>query len=74
MLVISLITLVVASASAFLSLNIQEEVFKVATSCFAILSFFIALFLAPWTLKLAIFAVPLLIEKLNKWSTESSLN
>lgn len=74
MLVLSLITLLVASVSTFLSLNTQEDVFKAAMGCSAVISLLLTLFFAPWVLKLAIIAIPLVIDKFNDLSTERSLN
>jgi hypothetical protein len=74
MLVFSLITLFIASIAAFLSLSTKEEVFKAAMVCAAAIFMFLTLVLAPWLLKLAIVAVPLAIDRINKWSTEKSTN
>lgn len=74
MLLISLITLAIASVSAFLSLNMREEVVKVAMGCVAILSSLLTLLFAPWILKLAIVAVPLIIDRLNDRATKEFLN
>ncbi|MDJ0581494.1 riboflavin synthase subunit alpha [Crocosphaera sp.] len=70
MLIISLITLVIASVSAFLSVNLQEDVVKVSMGCVALLSALLTLICAPWVLKLSIIAIPLLIDRLNNLTTE----
>lgn len=72
MLVISIITLLIASLSAFMSFNAQEEVVKVFMGFTAILSLFLTLVFAPWILKLSIAAIPLLLDRLNNWSTQRS--
>jgi hypothetical protein len=64
MLVISLITLAIASLSAFFSLNMQEEVFRVAIKCIALLSLFITLLLAPWAIKLTLAAILVVSDRL----------
>lgn len=74
MLLASLITLTIASVSAFLSFNVREEVVKATMGCVALLSFLLTLLLAPWVLKLSIVAVPLIIDRLNNRTTEKSLN
>jgi hypothetical protein len=70
MLVLSLVTLTIASLSAFLSLKTQEDVVKAAMACTAIIAIFLTLVLAPWLLKLTIVAIPVAIGKLNNWSAE----
>ncbi len=66
MLVASLITLGIASMSAFLSLNLQEDIVKVSMGCLALLSLLVTLILAPWILKLSLVAVPLYFERFKK--------
>jgi hypothetical protein len=44
----------------------------VATGFVAVLSLFLTLLMAPWVLKLSIVAVPLLLDRLNNWSTQKS--
>jgi hypothetical protein len=58
MFILSLITLAIASTSAFVSLNAKEEVFKVAMAGLAIVSVFLTLVLAPWELKLILATIP----------------
>ncbi len=74
MLIISLITLAIASVSAFLSLNLKEDVVKVSMGCIALLSSLLTLIFAPWVLKLSIVAIPLVIDRLNHLTTEESPN
>ncbi|MDJ0508807.1 MAG: riboflavin synthase subunit alpha [Crocosphaera sp.] len=74
MLIISLITLGIASVSAFLSFNLKEDVVKAALGCVAVLSSLLTLLFAPWALKLSIVAIPLLLDKLNDLTTEESTN
>ncbi|MDJ0657886.1 MAG: riboflavin synthase subunit alpha [Crocosphaera sp.] len=74
MLIISLITLAIASVSAFLSLNLKEDVVKVSMGCIAVLSSLLTLIFAPWVLKLSIVAIPLVIDRLNNLTTEESPN
>ncbi|ACK65289.1 hypothetical protein PCC8801_1223 [Rippkaea orientalis PCC 8801] len=71
MLILSLMTLAIASGSAFVSLNVKEEVIKAAMGCTAVLSFLLTLICAPWLLKLTIVAIPLVIlDRLNNKTTE----
>lgn len=73
MLMFSLITLTIASVSAFLGFHAKEDVFKAAMGCTATLSTFLTLIVAPWILKLAILAIPILvIDRLNNKTTEES--
>ncbi|EAZ92208.1 hypothetical protein [Crocosphaera chwakensis] len=74
MLIISLITLAIASVSAFLSYNLKEDVVKAAMGCVALLSSLLTLLFAPWILKLSIIAIPLVIDRLNNLTTEESPN
>lgn len=74
MLIISLITLAIASVAAFLSYNLKEDVVKAAMGCVALLSSLLTLLFAPWILKLSIIAIPLVIDRLNNLTTEESPN
>ncbi|MDJ0845691.1 riboflavin synthase subunit alpha [Crocosphaera sp.] len=74
MLIISLITLAIASVSAFLSLNLKEDVVRASMACVAVLSSLLTLIFAPWVLKLSIVAIPLVIDRLNNLTTEESPN
>lgn len=74
MLVLSLITLAVASVATFVSFNTREEVVKTAMGFTAVIFSFLTLLLAPWALKLAIVAIPLALDRINNWSTEKSIN
>jgi hypothetical protein len=74
MLVLSIITLGIASVAAFLSLNTKEEVFKVSMVCTSIIFTVLTLAIAPWFLKLMIVAIPFALDKLNNRSTEKSIN
>ncbi|CCQ50096.1 riboflavin synthase subunit alpha [Crocosphaera watsonii WH 8501] len=70
MLIISLITLLIASVSAFLSINSNEDIVKVSMGCVALLCSLITLIVAPWVLKLSIIAIPLVIDRLNNLTKE----
>jgi hypothetical protein len=74
MLVLSLITLAIASASAFLSLHTKEDVVKAAMACMAIVAIFLTLSIAPWPVKAIVFVLVSLSLKINNWSTERSTN
>ncbi len=73
MLVISLISLSIALLCTFLSLNLQDEVFRVAIRCTAILACLFTLIVAPWELKLTLMAVTILFEKFDRWLSKSSV-
>ena len=65
----SLITLGIAALATCLSFNTKEEIVKVFTASIAVLTGFIALCYAPWVIKLGIVAVPLLLDRVNHWSS-----
>lgn len=66
MLVLSILTLLIASVSAFLSLNTQEEIVKVASGFTSVLLLLFTLFVAPWPLKLGLVAIPMAWDRLSK--------
>ena len=66
----SLISLGIAACAVFMSFNTKEEIVKVATASVALLSGFFALIYAPWTIKLAIVAIPLVLDRINHWSSD----
>ncbi len=68
MLILSVVSLAIASVSVFLSLNVQEEVIKVALICTAIFAVLLTLFCSPWTLKLSLAAIPFVIERVYRFS------
>jgi hypothetical protein len=68
MLVPSLVTLTVATITAFFSLNSEEEVFRVAMGFASALSVILTLIFAPWLVKLIVVAIPLVLDKINYWS------
>ena len=70
MLVLSLVSLAIATLTACLSINSQEEVFKVAMAFAALLATVLTLFFAPWELKLIVILVPLLVDKFASRSAE----
>lgn len=70
MLVLSLVSLAIATVTTCLSLNSQEEVFKVAMGFTALLFTVLTLFFVPWELKLLVILVPLILERLANQSAE----
>ena len=66
----SLISLGIAACAVFMSFNTTEEIVKVATVSIAVLSGFLALIYAPLTIKLIIVAIPLVLDRINHWSSE----
>jgi hypothetical protein len=74
MLVLSLLSLVLASLSAFLCITIQEDVVRASLGCVAVLSILVTLFFAPWALKLTLAAVPFGLERFYRFSQPSSID
>ncbi len=66
----SLFTLGIAACAMCLSFNTKEEIVKVATAFVAVFTGFLALCYAPWVIKLVIVAVPLLLDRINHWSSD----
>lgn len=58
MLIPSLVALVISCLSVYLSLNSQEEIIQLVSSCIALASLLLSFVLAPW-LVLLILVVPL---------------
>lgn len=65
MLVPSLMALAIAAVAVCLSVNTKEEMVKVAAVGTAGLCLLISLVFAPWMVKLAIVALPLVSEKFH---------
>ena len=74
MLVFSLISLAIATVTACLSVNSQEEVVKAAMAFAALLASLLTLLLAPWILKLMIVLAPVMLDKLNNRSAGTWTN
>jgi hypothetical protein len=68
MFLLSVVSLAIASVSAFFSLSVQEEVVKVALACTAVFAIFLTLVCAPWSLKLTLVAIPLVVERVYSLS------
>jgi len=68
MLIPSLMSLVVATVAAWVSVNTKEEVVQVALGLISLLSALLALFFAPWTIKILAIALPLLLERIQRAS------
>jgi len=68
MFLLSVVSLAIASVSAFFSLNVQEEVLKVSLAFTAVFAIVLTLFCAPWSLKLTLAAIPLVIERVYSFS------
>ncbi len=63
MLVLSILSLVIASLSAILCFTVQEDVVRASLGCVTVLSVLLTLFFAPWALKLSLAAVPFGLER-----------
>lgn len=74
MIIPSLVTLVLATVAALFSLNTEEEIFKVSMGFVSALSAFLTLVFAPSLVKVLIILIPLILDKLNYWSTDKSSN
>lgn len=68
MFLLSVVSLAIASISAFFSLSVEEEILKVSLALTAALAIFLTLVFAPWTLKLSLVAVPFVIERIYRSS------
>ncbi|MEB3192386.1 MAG: riboflavin synthase subunit alpha [Snowella sp.] len=64
MLVLSLVSLAIASISIFIFLNVQEDVVRPCFAVTAAFALFLTLCLAPWALKLTLVAIPIALERL----------
>jgi hypothetical protein len=64
MLVLSLVSLAIASISTFIFLNVQEDVIRPCFAVTAALALLLTLCLAPWALKLTLVAIPITLERL----------
>jgi hypothetical protein len=65
MIIPSLMSLVIATVAAWLSLNTKEEVVQAAMGLTALFSCLLALFFAPWIFKVLVVGVPLLLERMK---------
>jgi len=68
MFLISVVSLVIALVSMFFSLSVQEEILKVSLAFTAVFAIFLTLVCAPWSLKLTLVAIPLVIERVYSLS------
>ncbi len=74
MLVLSLITLALATIAAYLSIKTQEEIFKVGMAGTSLISGLLTLWFAPWELKVLIVIIPLVLDKIFSKSREHWTN
>jgi hypothetical protein len=68
MLVISILSLVLASLSAIFFFMVEDDVVRASLGCVAVLSILVTLFSAPWALKLTLAAVPFGVERFYRLS------
>ncbi|MEB3224913.1 MAG: riboflavin synthase subunit alpha [Synechococcus sp.] len=61
----SILSLGIAAFATCLSLNIKEEIVKVAMGCVAVLTGILALCYAPWEIKLLGIALPIIFNRLD---------
>lgn len=66
----TLLTIGIAAFATLLSISTKEEIVKVATAFVAILAGFLALCYLPWMIKIAVVSVPLVLDRVNHWSTD----
>lgn len=71
---LSLITLGIATITTYLSINSQEEIFKVGMATVAIIFGLLSLFFAPWELKLLVIVIPFILEKIATKSRQNWTN
>lgn len=74
MLVLSILSLALASFSAFLCFTVQEDVVRASLGCVAVLSILVTLFFAPWALKLSLAAVPFGVERFYRMNQNTPLD
>jgi hypothetical protein len=67
MLVFSFVVLGALVASILLGLRSKEEIFRVSMACTAIVSLVVFLVISPWSLKLAIVAIPFAFDNFLGW-------
>ncbi|MBE9203273.1 riboflavin synthase subunit alpha [Synechocystis sp. PCC 7339] len=73
MLVLSILSLALASFSAILCFTVQEDVIRASLGCVAVLSILVTLFFAPWALKLTLAAVPFGVERFYRLSQNAPM-
>ncbi|AFY39196.1 hypothetical protein Lepto7376_2946 [[Leptolyngbya] sp. PCC 7376] len=66
----SLISLSIAACAMCWCFNTKEEIVKVAMASVAVFAGFLALCYVPWIIKLTIVAVPLILDRINHWSSD----
>jgi hypothetical protein len=58
-------------ASTVLGLRSKEEVFRVFMACVAVLSLVTFLIVSPWSLKLAVVAIPFALDNFLGWISDN---
>ncbi len=71
MLALSLVTLLVAAIALYISYKIQDDVFRAAIRFTSLTFSLVTLFCAPWSLKLCLVVILLVIASIVSWSTEN---
>ncbi len=71
MLTLSLVTLMITAIAFFISIKINDDVFKAGMRFTAVIFSLVTLFCAPWILKLGLIAIPLAIASINSLSAEN---
>lgn len=72
MFIASLMSLTIATVTAWVSFNTEEEVVQTALGLVSLLSILLSLFFAPWIIKILVVGIALLVERIKYSSTGKS--
>ena len=72
MFIASLMSLGIATVTAWVSLNSEEEVVQTALGLVSLLSILLSLFFAPWIIKILVVGIALLVERIKYSSANKS--
>ena len=72
MFIASLMGLIIATVTAWVSFNTEEEVVQTALGLVSLLSVLLALFFAPWIIKILVVGIALLVERIKYSSASKS--
>lgn len=72
MFIASLMSLTIATVTAWVSFNTEEEVVQTALGLVSLLSILLSLFFAPWIIKILVVGIALLVERIKYSSASKS--
>jgi len=72
MFIASLMSLTIATLTAWVSFNTEEEVVQTALGLVSLLSILLSLFFAPWIIKILVVGIALLVERIKYSSASKS--